>query len=206
MRVWLVAVVASLGLAPTPQDPAASSPQGQVVSEGQCQVPAGSLPADIHTYYTDHNLVHAFSTPGERALLVGEPEEVQDERMIQIGRLMARLTRRSVQLDPEMVQSAKGAARLSFPRTDLFEVRSWSRIDGALEVELEAYHLEPGPNLHLIQQYGERPLEDWLLSSDQHQLAALAGSPIATSRETHRWVCVGGTWKRMPTTKHFLAQ
>jgi hypothetical protein len=200
MLAWLLPIAAGgCVLVPTAGEKA---PAATASAEQTSAAPSGSLPETIRDYYADHNLVHAFSTPEERARVVLKPAVPLDGRMQRIARLMAELSARTEDVDPGMISPGARRAASVFPRTDLFEVRSWSHHGDLIEVRLEALELERSPNILLVQEYGSRP-DGWTPSFSD--LAQLVGSPMASTVEVHRWRCVDGAWKRSATTTHFLA-
>jgi len=198
MLAWLLPLAAGASLlVPTAGESASAATAS---AKQTCAAPSGSLPEAIRGYYADHNLVHAFSTPEERARVVLRPDAPLDARMRRIAGLMADLAARTEDVDPGMVNP--GARRAVFPRTDLLEVRSWSGNGGLIEVRLEALELGGSPNALLVHEYDAHP-EGWTPSFDE--LAGLVRRPMGTTFEVHRWRCVDGTWKRSATTTHFLA-
>jgi hypothetical protein len=200
MLAWLLPIAAGASvLVPTA---VGKAPAPTAAAERTCAAPSGSLPEAIRGYYADHNLVHAFSTPEERARVVLEPDVPLDARMRRIAGLMAELAARTEDVDPGMISPGAQRAAAVFPRTDLLEVRSWSGSGGIIEVRLEALQLERSPNALLVHEYDAHP-EGWTPSFGD--LAGLVGRPMGTTMEVHRWRCVDGAWKRSATTTHLLA-
>jgi hypothetical protein len=162
------------------------------------------LPAEIQEHYRDYNIVTAFSTVRERSLLASGHSDSSDSRLARIARLMRRLTDRVDQIDPGIVVPSRRRPTETTDRADLLRVTSFELDEsrGEAWLYIEALALDPPANITLVSRF------DALASADREpmvdQLVAATGRPLVRTFEIHRWVRVGGAWRREAATRQFI--
>jgi hypothetical protein len=179
-----------------------------VTLPGEASHPAEEppLPAEIQEHYRDYNIVTAFSTVRERSLLASGHSDSSDPRLARIARLMRRLTDRVDQVDPGIVIPSLRRPTETTDRADLLRVTSFDLDEsrGEAWLYIEALALDPPANITLVSRF------DDLASSDREpmvdRLVAATGRPLVRSFEIHRWVRVGGAWRREAATRHFIVR
>jgi hypothetical protein len=179
-----------------------------VTTPGEPTQPAdgSQLPAEIQEHYRDYNIVTAFSTVSERSLLAGGHPDSSNLRLARIARLMRRLADRVDQIDPGIIAPSVRRPTETTDRPELLRVTSFDLDEsrGDAWLYLEALALDPPANIMLVSRF------DVLASSDTEpsidQLVAATGRPLVRTLEIHRWVRVGGAWRREAATRHFIGR
>jgi hypothetical protein len=164
------------------------------------------LPAEIQEHYRDYNIVTAFSTVRERSLLAGGHPHSSNLRLARIARLMRRLADRVDQIDPGIIGSSVRRPTETTDRADLLRVTSFDLDEsrGEAWLYLEALALDPPANITLVSRFDDLASADTEPSVDQ--LVAATGRSLVRTFEIHRWVRVGGAWRREAATRHFIGR
>jgi hypothetical protein len=164
------------------------------------------LPAEIQDHYRDYNIVTAFSTVRERSLLAGGHPQSSNLRLARIARLMRRLADRVDQIDPGIIGSSVRRPTETTDRADLLRVTSFDLDEsrGEAWLYLEALALDPPANITLVSRFDDLASADTEPSVDQ--LVAATGRSLVRTFEIHRWVRVGGAWRREAATRHFIGR
>ena len=161
------------------------------------------LPAEIQDHYRDYNFVNAFSTIDERRLVAEVGATPSGARLARVMRVMKRLAARVEKLDPGIVVPSRPAPETTY-RADLLRVTSFDLDEsrGEAWLHLEALALDRTTNMTLVSRFDDLASADRQPSVDQ--LAAASGRPLVRSFEIHRWVRVGGAWRREAATRIFV--
>jgi len=164
------------------------------------------LPAEIQEHYRDYNIVTAFSTVRERSLMAGGRPASSNLRLARIARLMKRLADRVDQIDPGIIANSVRRPTETTDRADLLRVTAFDLDEsrGEAWLYLEALTLDPPANITLVSRFDDLASADTEPSVDQ--LMAATGRPLVRTFEIHRWVRVGGAWRREAATRHFIGR
>jgi hypothetical protein len=165
-------------------------------------VASAAVPAEVDRHYREYNVVTAFSTTSERQTIAAGAAAA-DARLGRIARLMDRLARRVTDFDPGMVRGRRPGDELSY-RSDVVRVTSWVESGDRATATLDVAALDRGSNVTLVAQFDTLAGGDDVPSIDEI-LTALGDRPRIHTTEVHRWVRVGGAWRREAATLHLLA-
>jgi hypothetical protein len=179
-----------------------------VATSGEPTQPAvgAQLPAEIQEHYRDYNFVNAFSTFRERSLLAGGRADLSDLRLARVARRMRRMTARVDQIDPGIIAPSARRRPGTTDRADLLRVTSVDLDEsrGEAWLYLEALALDGPANITLVSRFADLASTDTEASVDQ--LVAATRRPLVRTFEIHRWVRVGGAWRREATTRLFIGR
>jgi len=177
-----------------------------VTVPGGAPQPVGGprLPPEIREHYRDYNFVNAFSTFRERSLLAAGHADSSDRRLARVARVMRRLAARVDQIDPGMSVPSGGRRLDTTDRADLLRVTSFDLDEsrGEAWLDLEALALDGPASITLVSRFDDLASTDAEVSVDE--LVAATRRPLVRTVEIHRWVRVGGAWRREAATRHFI--
>lgn len=164
------------------------------LGQGQC---GADLPKEIEQFYQKRNMVAAFSTPAERAMLAAEHGlQNLSNRLKRVDRMMRAIRKQELVPDPAMTMPLdRGYAVVPSQLCEVEHVGLNGK--NKMTIEVAVYFLDPVQSFRLIQSYeGGKKLDPTHLISI---------SPVST-RETHVWHYVGERWLREPASMAQLAR
>lgn len=157
----------------------------------------------ISEFYEDYNFVATFSTPAERDVLIDHfarealPEEIRNDRVNKVFRLMKKLYSRITRIDPGMVEhmGPPNSAIKYFFNTELLDVVKIDRSGEKAVVEVSAYRIGPEFVNRYIQQYETDGNGEKKIPSDEERIESVKGRSVPV-KEFHIWLFRGGQWMK----------
>lgn len=158
------------------------------------------IPQEISEFYEDYNFVSSFSSCSERKELLSyfaqkrSSREFKSDRLEQVFHRMKKLMGRVLEVDSKMVYPEKPGGFYIF-RSELIEVKNFSRNDKEAEVKVSIYLLGPEVILRFISQYEVQGGDEEKIPSIEQRIRA-ADSGSAPRIEVHKWILTNGGWKK----------
>lgn len=158
------------------------------------------IPQEISEFYKDYNFVSSFSSCSEREELLSNlaqkrrPREFKSDRLEQVFHRMKKLMGRVLEYDSKMDYPKRPGGFYIF-RSELIELKNFSRNEKDAEVKVSVYLLKPEVILRFISQYEVHGGDVEKIPSIEQRIRA-ADSGSAPRIEVHKWTLTNGEWKK----------